>query len=359
MVSVSGQKRTDMKKSKLLRIVVLLAVLGIAVGLGYRYLQRTEAPGNLLHLFGNIDIRQIQLAFHDTGRIQRILVQEGQRVQAGELLAELDPARYEAAAAQAAAQVAAQKEVLARLVAGSRPEEIAEARARVNAAEAVLREAGLTHRRAKILAGPQYVSQQQLDSAEASLNTARANLDREQQALTLAVKGPREEDIDTARAQLKMYEAALERVKEELSDTTLYAPEQAVVQDRILEPGDMASPQTPVLTLALDNPIWVRAYVSEPDLGKIAPGMRAEVKTDSFPHKTYRAWIGFISPTAEFTPKQVETTELRSKLVYRLRVYVCNPQNELRLGMPADVLIPLNQLTPPQAQDTGDPCREE
>ncbi len=189
-------------------------------------------------------------------------------------------------------------------------------------------------------------------------NTAKANLDREQQALTLAVKGPRQEDIESARAQLKAYEAALQKAKEELADTRLYAPEQAVVQDRILEPGDMASPQIPVVTLALDSPLWVRAYVSEPDLGKIAPGMRAEVKTDSFPDKTYRAWIGFISPTAEFTPKQVETTELRSKLVYRLRVYVCNPQNELRMGMPADVLIPLNQPAPPEAKGSRDPCRD-
>ena len=347
-----------MKKAKFLRIVVVLGVLGAAAILGYRYLQKREAPANTLHLFGNVDIRQIQLAFHDTGRIQRILVEEGQRVQVGELVAELDPVRYEAAVEQARAQVAAQKEALARLLAGSRPEEIAEARARVKAAEAKLREAEATHRRAKILAQSQYVSQQQLDNAEAALNTARANLDWEQQALTLAIKGPRQEDIDAARAQLKAYEAALEKAKEELADTGLYAPEQAVVQDRILEPGDMASPQTPVFTLALDNPIWVRAYVAEPDLGKIAPGMRAEVKTDSFPNKTYRAWIGFISPTAEFTPKQVETTELRSKLVYRLRVYVCNPQNELRLGMPADVLIPLNQPNSPETHGASDPCQE-
>jgi len=348
-----------MKKSKLLRIVVVLVVLGAAAFLGYRYLQQREAPDNVLHLFGNVDIRQIQLAFHDTGRIQRILVQEGQRVQAGEMVAELDPVRYEAAVTQAQAQVSAQQEVLARLLAGSRPEEIQEARARVKAAEAALREAEPIHRRTKILAQSQYVSQQQLDKAEAALNTARANLDGEQQALTLAIKGPRKEDIDAARAQLKAYEAALDKVKQELTDTRLYAPEQAVLQDRILEPGDMASPQTPVFTLALDNPIWIRAYVSEPDLGKIAPGMRAEVKTDSFPNKIYRAWIGFISPTAEFTPKQVETTELRSKLVYRLRVYVCNPQNELRLGMPADVLIPLNQANPPEAKGSSDPCQEK
>lgn len=348
-----------MHKVKLLRVLVLLGVVAVAATLGYRYLQKREAPGKVLHLFGNVDIRQIQLAFHDSGRIERLLVEEGQRVQKGELLAELDPTRYETAVAQAEAQVAAQKEVLARLLTGSRPEEIAEAKARVKATEAVLKEAEVSHRRARILAGPQYVSQQQLDSAEAKLNTARANLDREQQALTLAVKGPRQEDIEAARAQLKMYEAALMRAREELADTRLYAPEEAVVQDRILEPGDMASPQTPVFTLALDNPIWVRAYVAEPDLGKIAPGMRAEVRTDSYPNKTYRAWIGFISPTAEFTPKQVETTELRSKLVYRLRVYVCNPENELRLGMPADVLIPLKQLHASRTrEDAADPCRE-
>jgi HlyD family secretion protein len=347
-----------MKKKKLLRIVALLLVLAGAGTYGYRYLQREGTHANLLHLFGNVDIRQIQLAFHDTGRIQRILVEEGQRVKAGDLMAELDPVRYEAAVEQARAQVAAQREVLARLLAGSRPEEIAEARARVRAAEAVLRESEATHRRMKILAGSQYVSQQQLDNAEAAFDTARANVDREQQALTLAVKGPRQEDIEVARAQLKAYEAALGRAKEELADTRLYAPEQAVVQDRILEPGDMASPQVPVFTLAIENPIWVRAYVSESDLGKIAPGMRAEVRTDSFPNKTYRAWIGFISPTAEFTPKQVETTELRSKLVYRLRVYVCNPQNELRLGMPADVLIPLDRPNPPEAGSSNNPCQE-
>jgi HlyD family secretion protein len=348
-----------MKESKLFRITVVLAAIGAAVFWGYRQLDQRQMPGNLLHLFGNVDIRQIQLSFHATGRILRILVEEGQRVEAGELLAELDPARYEAATAQAKAQVEAQREVLARLLAGSRPEEIQEARARVKAAEAALKGAEPTHRRTRILAQSQYVSQQQLDNAEVALNTVRANLDGAQQALILAVKGPRQEDIDAARAQLKAYEAALKKAVEELTDTRLYAPEEAVVQDRILEPGDMASPQTPVFTLALDNPLWVRAYVSERDLGKIAPGMRAEVKTDSFPDKTYRAWIGFVSPTAEFTPKQVETAELRSKLVYRLRVYVCNPQNQLRLGMPADVFIPLNQPNPVEAKGPNNPCREE
>jgi HlyD family secretion protein len=347
-----------MKRAKALRIVLVLIVLAVAATLGYRHWQKKEQINDRLHLHGNVDIRQVQLAFHDTGRIQRILVQEGQTVQAGELLAELDPVRYQAALAQARAQVAVQREVLARLRSGSRPEEIAEARARVKGAEALLREAQDTFRRTRILAGSLYVSQQQLDSAEAALKTARASLDAQQQGLTLAVKGPRQEDIQAAEAQLKAAEAAFERAQQELNDTSLYAPEKAVVQDRILEPGDMASPQVPVMTLALDDPVWVRAYVSETDLGKIASGMQAEVKTDSFPDKTYRGWIGFISPTAEFTPKPVETTELRSKLVYRLRVYVCNPEQELRLGMPADVFLDLRQPIPSEAGQHRNPCRE-
>jgi HlyD family secretion protein len=334
-----------------LRLVV--AVVGIIFGC----FCACDDKSDPLILYGNIDIRQIQLAFHDTGRIQRMLVQEGDRVDSGQLIAELDPSRYEAAATQAEGQLAAQQHVLDRLLAGSRPEEIAEAKARVKAAEADVWEAELVYERTKNLADSHVESQQTLDTAEASLKSARAGLNVAQQVLALAIKGPRQEDIDAARAQVKADEAALALARKELSDTKLYAPAAGVVQDRILEPGDMVTPQTPVFTIALNDPIWARAYVSEPDLGKITPGMRAEITTDSFPGKIYKGWIGFISPTAEFTPKQVETTELRSKLVYRVRVYVCNPENELRLGMPATVSIPLNQ---PRVSDIPEsPCAEE
>lgn len=348
-----------MTKLKILRVVLILTVIGgVAWGL-YTHFRRTEQPTHVLHLYGNVDIRQIQLAFHANGRVRQIHVEEGDNVTAGQLVAELDPSRYEASAAQARAQVAAQKEVLARLLAGSRPEEIAAARARVKAAEASLVDARETYRRTSALVAKNAASRQNLDDTEAAFKSAKANLDAEQQALTLAVKGPRKEEIAAARAQLEAYEAALELAERELEDTKLYAPSSGVIQNRILEPGDMASSQAPVFTLALTSPIWVRAYVSEPDLGKIAPGMRAEVSTDSFPGKVYQGWIGFISPTSEFTPKQVETTELRSKLVYRLRVYVCNPQNELRLGMPATVKIPLDQSPQTANQTTDDLCREE
>ena len=111
----------------------------------------------------------------------------------------------------------------------------------------------------------------------------------------------------------------------------------------------MASTGAPVLTLALTNPLWVRAYISEPDLGRVREGMPAELHTDSLPGKTYKGWVGFISSTAEFTPKTVETTELRTKLVYRARIFACDPQQELRLGMPVTVTVNTQQNQSPNA----------
>jgi len=262
------------------------------------------------------------------------------------LLATLHRERMQAEVTAAEARVAAQKAVLARLETGSRPEEVAQARANVAAARAKLVDAQVTSERTQNLYQEQAASKQALDDAQAKLITARADLKVAEQALALAVEGPRTEDIEEARAKLKADEAQLELAREVLKDTELYAPAEGVIRDRILEVGDMASPQTPVLTLALVNPVWVRTYAPETVLGRLAPGMLAEVATDSYPGKTYPGWIGFISPTAEFTPKNVETSELRTRLVYQVRVYVCNPQDELRLGMPATVSIALDQPKP-------------
>jgi HlyD family secretion protein len=341
------------------RAVLLVILVLLMAGVGFWYVKRIEQSGTTkqIVLYGNVDIRQIQLAFHGTGRIQKLTVQEGDYVKTGDLVAEIDPVRYEASVAKAAAEVAAQKQVLARLVAGTRPEEIREAQARVKAAESKREEAKLVYERTKMLFGHKTVPKQKLDDAEAAFESARADLDAVRQALALAVKGPREEDIAAAKAQVEAGEAALRLAERELADTKLYAPAPGVIQDRILEPGDMAFPETPVFTLALTNPIWVRTYVEEPDLGKIGPGMKAQVTTDSYPGKIYRGWIGFISPTAEFTPKEVQTTELRSKLVYRIRVYSCNPEGELRLGMPVTVTIPLDQPRE-NLKGNSDPCQE-
>lgn len=334
-----------MKKSKIRWLVLAFLFIGGVCGVIYTVMEREQPKKTELRLYGNIDIREVQLAFHDTGRIIRLLAVEGDYVEAGQLVAEMDPIRYEAAVAHAKAQVASQEQVLARLLAGSRPQEIAAARARRDQAEANLRDAASTFDRIYAIykKDPGATSRQQFDNAQAALKTAQGKVDEAQQALDLAVLGPRIEDIAAARATLEMYKASLKLAERELADTKLYASLPGVIQDRILEPGDMAFPQSPVYSLALTNPVWVRAYVEEPDLGKVVLGMKAQITTDSFPGKVYEGWVGFISPTAEFTPKQVETTELRSRLVYRVRIYACNPSNELRLGMPVTVTIPLNQ----------------
>ena len=341
-----------MEKKKIVRLLVLLLLLA---GAGWWYFSSRDTQNNSqLVLYGNVDIREADLAFNNSEHIDRILVREGDRVRKGQLLATLHRARVKAELAVAEAKVAAQKAVLTRLETGSRPEEVRQARANVAAAQAKLADAEVIFKRTQKLLKKRVISKQALDDAQADYDTARANLKVAREALALAVKGPRVEDIDEAKALLKADQAQLALAQEILKDTELFAPDDGVIRDRILEPGDMVTPQTPVFTLALTNPVWVRTYAPETVLGRLSPGMTATVSTDSFPGKNYRGWIGFISPTAEFTPKNVETPELRTRLVYQVRVYVCNPQGELRLGMPATVTIPLEQSKPEPGQSVSD-----
>lgn len=233
--------------------------------------------------------------------------------------------------------------------AGSRPEEIRKSLADVEVARIDADNAERTYLRQLALVEQHFVSKQQADDARAAADAAQAKYHSLQETLRLVQLGPRKEDIAAAKAILQANKAELEVARKELADTSLYAPENGIIQERILEPGDMASPQRPIYTLALTDPVWVRAYVQGTDLGKLRPGMQAYVTTDSYPGKKYRAWIGYISPTAEFTPKSVETTEVRSSLVYQVRIFVCNPQDELHLGMPATVDILLTQPSAPSA----------
>jgi HlyD family secretion protein len=330
-------------KARILVALALIVLLAGAAGAWWWRERGERAPADVLVLHGNVDIRQVELAFNASGRIDRVLVHEGDRVEKGQLLAVLDTRRLEHAVQLAQAQVAAQREVVARLRAGSRPEEIRQARANVEAARVDARNAERGYQRTKELAAQHFVAQQQADDARAAAEAARAHLKAAEETLRLAVLGPRKEDVAAAEATLDANRATLAIAERDLAEASLHAPLAGIIENRVLEPGDMASPQKPVFTLALGEPLWVRAYVRGPDLGKIRVGGRAEVTTDSFPGKRYRAWIGFISPTAEFTPKSVETEEVRTQLVYQVRVFVCSPQGELRLGMPATVEIRLGR----------------
>lgn len=338
-------------KKLLLPIFATLAFGGGIVA--WHHSREDKAPTDRLLLYGNVDIRQVQLAFKGSDRIAKMLAKEGDAVKKGELLATLDTDRFAANVAFRKAELGAQQQVVAKLEAGSRPEEIAKARADFEASRIDAENAARTHARQMDLAKRHFVSAQQVDNARAASDAAKAKSEAAAEVLKLALAGPRREDIEAAKSVLEADRAALSAASLDLSEASLYAPEEGIIQDRILEPGDMASPQKPIYTLALTNPIWVRAYVPETDLGKLKPGMSAEVSSDSYPGKTYRAWVGYISPSAEFTPKSVETPELRSSLSYQVRIYVCNPQNELRLGMPATVAIILHD--PVKAE----PCRNQ
>jgi HlyD family secretion protein len=342
---------------KRVRIVILVLLVG-GLAAAYWFWQHRErgTAEDRLVLFGNVDIRQVQLAFNGNERIAALLAEEGDRVKAGQLLARLDTQRLEPKAASREAQVQAQRQVVARLEAGNRPEDVRKAKADLEAARADLKNAELTYGRVVQLIAQGVDTPQRKDDVRAALDVAKAREAAASEAYDLMVLGPRKEDIAAAKATLHAYEADLALARRELADAQLYAPTNGVIRNRVLEPGDMASPQKPVFTLALDDPIWVRAYVPETDLGKVRSGMKAEVTTDSFPGKRYPAWIGFVSPTAEFTPKTVETTEVRAKLVYEVRAIVPNPQGELRLGMPAMVTVPLNQPQSPEAQPQARPA---
>jgi HlyD family secretion protein len=264
-------------------------------------------------------------------------------VKRGDLLATLDDVRYAAALAQAKAQMDNQNQTLAKLLAGSRPEEIAQAKATMEALQTTYLNNEASYKRFADLAASNAGTIQQRDDAKAAFESGRQQYEAARQAYLLAVAGPRAEDIAAARAAYQAAQAAVALAQRQFDDTRLYAPSDGVVEDRILEPGDMASPSTPVLTIALPNPLWVRAYAPENELGRIRLGMKASVSADSYPGRAYDGWIGYISPTAEFTPKAVETPELRTALVYQLRVYACDARGELRLGMPATVRIDLTQ----------------
>jgi HlyD family secretion protein len=232
--------------------------------------------------------------------------------------------------------------VLLRLTNGTRPEEIAQDRANVASAKADADNA--LQRLARVESanggtGGQAVSQQDVDSARALAQVTRAKLDNVGKALDLALAGPRMEEIGESRAQAEAARAQVDLLGHYLEDCRLLAPVTAVVRSRLLEPGDMADPMHPALALAVLSPKWVRAYVSEPDLGQIKLGAAARVTTDSQPNQAIAGRVGYISSVAEFTPKTVQTQELRTSLVYEIRVLVDDPEDRLRLGMPATVRL--------------------
>lgn len=295
-----------------------------------------------LRLSGSVDIREVTLAFRPSERISEILADEGDSVEEGQLLARLDSAELALNLQKAKAQTKAQEAVLEKLKNGTRSEEILQAQENVRAAAAASANArGIYARMLEIYETSEGISLQELDNAHAAAESAEAKTRAAEAALEEARKGARGEDIQQAEATLAALRAEEERLACLLTQYELRAPSAGVIRSRLLEVGDMASPAMPVFKLSLIERKQVRVYVSEADLSRIHEGQKAFITTTSEANKPLTGTVGFIASTAEFTPKTVETEDLRTSLVYEVRISVDDPDNRLRLGMPVNARIDL------------------
>lgn len=318
------------------RIILIAAVLALA-GLAWGLIARNGGRDKELKLYGNVDIREVELSFRVPGRLAKVLVDEGDAVKAGTLLAALDDRPYRDALAKAEGDRDAARANLDKYRAGNRAEEIAQARAQVAQIEAQVKNAAALAKRRDALLKSGAISVQEHDDAVASRDALAAQLQSARKALQLQNAGFRAEDRQAVAASLRAAEAAVAAAATNLEDTRIVAPSDGTVLSRVREPGAMAEAGGTVLVLSLDRPVWVRAYVPEPQLGRVSLGMPVLVYTDSRPGKPYKGTVGFISPVAEFTPKNVETEAMRTDLVYRLRILVDEADSGLRQGMPVTV----------------------
>lgn len=319
------------------KVAVGLAVIASIVVAAWGAGAFDSAPGKKsLVLYGNVDIRQVDIGFKVPGRVVTLNVDEGAKVKAGDELATLDTRDFQNGVALAEARVAVQDAVVAKLKKGLRSEEIAQARALVAARQAQLTNAQSTLTRANTLAARGYFPHQRHDDAIAAEQAAQANLNYSLEALKVAEAGTRNEDLVAAKAQLDAERAALAQARLNLSEALIRSPSAGIILTRVREAGAIVAAGQPIFSLALISPVWVRTYVPEPDLGRMRPGAKVSVKTDG--GRSFVGTVGFISPVAEFTPKTVETSELRTALVYRVRIIVETTAEELRQGTPVTIV---------------------
>lgn len=323
--------------------LAIIVVIILGIGAAYVWRARTNGDAGLLRLYGNVDIREVQLAFRQPGRVTEMAFDEGDSVSAGARLAALDAQPYRDALASAQASVKVAQADLAKLRRGLRPQEITQAREALKQAQAAATDAERNYQRQSSLLASGASSQRTVDAARTARDQATAGVEAAKAALSQASEGFRKEDIAAGEARLAAAQAAQAQAATALADTELRAPSDGTVIARVREPGSMVASQSTVYSLSLDKPVYVRAYVGEPDLGRIAPGTSVRVMSDAS-DKVYRGQIGFISPRAEFTPKTVETTDLRTDLVYRLRIVIdaADSDQGLRQGMPVTIEVDTN-----------------
>ena len=336
------------------RLIPVLILLAAAIAAGvyfYPRLTSKTAPANQLTLSGNIEAHESLVSFKVAGRITELPVEEGQQVEQGALLAQLEDADYKQRVRMDEAGVRVRESDLALTLAGTREQEVKAAQQAMIDAQADLEQKKLDSDRAQRLFAKDEVTAQERELAATAVKRAEAIFKAAQQRYNEAVEGSRKEEIAIARANLNQASANLGLSQVNLDYTILRAPSAGVITVRQAELGEVVAPGSPVVTLADLDHIWLRAYIAETDLGRIHWGQEATVTTDTYPGKQYNGRISFISSNAEFTPKSVQTNKERVTLVYRIKIDIDNLNHELKPGMPADAHIVL-AAAGPEAQPT-------
>ena len=329
---------TKNKKKVIIILIVLLLILIFSIFFIINKLNKNKD----IVLYGNVDIKQVSLSFNANGRIGKMYVKEGESVKKDQILAEIDPATLIFDIEKNKAKVEVYRNTVLKLKNGLRPEERNQKQSKLDSTKAELENAKVQLSRlenAYTTSDGQSVSKQELDNAKLALKLATAHFKEANEDYKLAIIGSRSEDIAEAEAELKIVKEELATQQYLLEQTKLKSPIDAIVSSRLQEVGDMASPQHPTYLLTINDNKWVRAYIQEKQLGFIKPGMYVDVYIDSYPNKSIKGKVGYISSVAEFTPKTVQTEDIRTTLVYEVRVYVDDPNDQLKMGQPVTVKI--------------------
>ena len=324
-----------MQKKKIVAVVVLLGVLAA----GAFILRRSGGPDSQLKLTGTVESTTVAVSFKVPGRLKERLVDEGQQVKAGQIVARLeaDELQDEQKARTADQQTA--RAVLADLQAGSRREEIAAAAATLARLKAEADRAARDAVRAEALFKKEVIPRKELDAARAGRDATAAAVREGEERLRLTKIGPRPDAVDAAKARLAAAGAARSLADTRLSQAVLAAPLSGTVLAKHAEPGELLAAGAPVITVAQLDEVWVRAYIPETQLGRVKLGQKVQVSSDTWKGRTYPGVVSFIASEAEFTPKNIQTEQERVKLVYRIKVTIKNPQQELKPGMPVDLVL--------------------
>jgi len=323
-------------------LIVFLTVVAMFTGMRvYHVWLAGRHSANELKLSGNIEAHESLVSFKVMGRIIDLPVDEGMAMKTGDLLAQLDREDYRQQVAVDSATQRVRTRQLRLGLAGSRWQDIEAAKQTVIDSKADLDQKKKDYARYQALYEKDEISGQTRDQAATNVTRAQATYDRAREILNELVEGTRKEELDVDRANVRQAQQNLDMSQIRLSYTLLRAPFDGIVLVRQAELGEVVSPGTPIVTLADLDHIWLRVYLPETDLGKVHWGQAVDVRTDTYPGRTYRGHISVIASDAEFTPKSVQTETERVTLVYRLKIDVENPNHELKPGMPADAYIPL------------------